>query len=99
MSLPRSLRRPLAVARRSWPSAAALVAALAGAGCSIPAASLADGWSAFEKRDGAAAVAAWRPLAEDGDPDAQYLIGLVLDEGRGVPADPAEAARWYRRAA
>jgi TPR repeat protein len=66
------------------------------AGCT---ATLRDGWSAYERQDGAAAIASWRPLAESGDPDAQYLIGLVLDEGHGVPADPAEAAAWYRRAA
>ena len=41
----------------------------------------------------------WRPLAEQGDADAQYLLGLRYDLGQGVPQDLAEAAMWYRRAA
>ena len=37
--------------------------------------------------------------AETGDIEAQAQVGMLLEEGRGTPADPEEAARWYRRAA
>ena len=30
---------------------------------------------------------------------AQFNLGLSYDTGTGVPQDPAEAARWFRRAA
>ena len=37
--------------------------------------------------------------AQRGDAEAQVSLGAMYDEGRGVPADEAEAARWYRLAA
>ena len=37
--------------------------------------------------------------AQTGDVDAQARVGLLLQEGQGTPADPEEAARWYRLAA
>ena len=40
-----------------------------------------------------------RALAEQGDASAQILLGVVYDNGRGVPQDDAEAVRWYRLAA
>ena len=30
---------------------------------------------------------------------ARFTLGVMYGEGRGVPQDYAEAARWYRRAA
>ena len=38
-------------------------------------------------------------LAEAGDTEAQYSIGVKYDTGDGVPQDDAEAVIWYRRAA
>ena len=40
-----------------------------------------------------------RKLAEQGDANAQYDLGIMYDIGRGVPQDYKEAARWYRKAA
>jgi len=40
-----------------------------------------------------------RKIAEDGDAQAQYILGLCYDEGRGVTKDPAEAVIWFQRAA
>ncbi len=40
-----------------------------------------------------------RAEAEQGDPVAQYRLGLMYAEGRGVEKDPARAYRWIRRAA
>lgn len=58
-----------------------------------------DGWAAFEKGDHAHALAVWTPLADLGDPVAEYLVGMLHDDGLGVPEDDALAARWYERAA
>ena len=43
--------------------------------------------------------AEWIPLAERGNADAQYRIGMMYEEGRGVTQDYAEAMKWYRLAA
>jgi localization factor PodJL len=40
-----------------------------------------------------------RSAASVGDAAAAYEIGVRYAEGRGVPADLAEAARWFERAA
>ena len=37
--------------------------------------------------------------ADSGDAQAQYDLGEMYSQGRGVPQDYAEAARWYRMAA
>lgn len=37
--------------------------------------------------------------APRGDPEAQYLLGLLLRAGEGVPRDPATAATWFLAAA
>jgi hypothetical protein len=47
----------------------------------------------------AADVAATRAKAEQGDPEAQRMMGLLHVKGEGVKVDYAEAARWYRLAA
>lgn len=49
--------------------------------------------------DSMAAIEIWRRLAEDGSAVAACNIGVVYQRGEGVPADPAEAMRWYRVAA
>jgi TPR repeat protein len=40
-----------------------------------------------------------RPLAEPKDPEAQFLLAKRYAIGDGVRNDPAEAAKWYRKAA
>lgn len=45
------------------------------------------------------ALALWRPLAEAGHVDAQFNLGLMYDNGVGVPQNLERAARWYRAAA
>ena len=57
------------------------------------------GMSAYEAGDYATALKEWRPLAEKGNTDAQYGLGLIYDSGKGVPQNNAEAVRWYRMAA
>ncbi len=41
----------------------------------------------------------YRQAAEQGDADAQNILGGIYLEGRDVPQDYAEALKWYRRAA
>ena len=45
------------------------------------------------------ALANMRTQAEAGDPLAQFDLGLLYHDGRGVPQDDAEAIEWYERAA
>ena len=37
--------------------------------------------------------------AAQGDATAQFLLGTIFDEGRGVPVDERAAAQWFRQAA
>ncbi len=57
------------------------------------------GVDAWQRGDFAAAVAEWRPLADEGDADAQYNLGQAYKMGRGVPADMRIAQTWYEKAA
>lgn len=41
----------------------------------------------------------YRRAAEAGLPEAQFNVAIMLDSGRGVAADVAQAATWYARAA
>lgn len=54
---------------------------------------------AYERKDYATAVGIWRPLAEQGNAEAQTLLGAMYWSGDGVPRDHHEAAKWYLRAA
>ena len=38
-------------------------------------------------------------LAESGDADAQYNLGVMYAFGEGVAKDQVEAVKWYRKAA
>jgi TPR repeat protein len=58
-----------------------------------------DADAAQNKHDYATALRLFRLLAHQGDPDAQYRLGLMYEHGLSVPQDSAEAAAWYRRAA
>ena len=57
------------------------------------------GVDAWRRGDHGTAVAAWRPLADRGDADAQFNLAQAYKLGRGVPADTARAIELYRRAA
>lgn len=60
---------------------------------------LGGGYQSYLKGDFEAAYTEWLPLAELGDVEAQYNLGVMYDEGAGVERDLACAADWYRRAA
>ncbi len=57
------------------------------------------GGNAYENRTDTPEIRALRPQAGHGDVKAQYSLGLIYDEGRGVAQNYARAARWYRMAA
>ncbi len=57
------------------------------------------GLDAWKRGDYEAALKEWRPLAEQGDAEAQYLLGNMYLQGLGVVQDYGEAAQWYRKAA
>jgi TPR repeat protein len=58
-----------------------------------------DGMEAYDRGDYATALKEWRPLAEEGEADAQFAMGLLYAFGKGVTLTQAEAVRWYRLAA
>jgi TPR repeat protein len=47
----------------------------------------------------AATVQTLRTLAAQGDAAAQVFLGLLYEEGRGVPQDYVQARQWYQKAA
>ena len=77
-------------------SALALVVALSG---TAHAQDFQKGYDAYQAGDYATALQEWRPLADQGDADAKHNLGLMYENGQGVPQDYAEAVRWYRKAA
>ena len=40
-----------------------------------------------------------RQAADQGDAEAQYNLGVIYNNGEGVPKDDAEAVKWFRLAA
>ena len=60
---------------------------------------LEDGRAAYDRGDYATALRLWRPLADQGDANAQLSLGRAYELGRGVARDYVEAVRWYRRSA
>ena len=46
-----------------------------------------------------AAFAKVKPLAEQGYPEAQYILGTMYHDGEGVAPSAIKAAEWYRKAA
>ena len=63
------------------------------------ASALADGAQAFADGDFATAGGLWRPLAEAGDPDAQFALGTLYQSGKGMAQSDNLATAWFRRAA
>ena len=58
-----------------------------------------QGFEASTRGDYQTAFKLWLPLAEQGDATAQFNLGVMYDEGRGVKQDYFEAVKWFRQAA
>lgn len=57
------------------------------------------GLEAYKRGDFAAALKEWQPLAEQGDANSQYNLGMLYARGQGVPQDYPKAIDWYQKAA
>ena len=57
-----------------------------------------DGADAYQKQDYKTAHKLWFPLAEQGEARAQYNVGLMYANGRGVPQDYVLAHMWWNLA-
>ena len=67
------------------------IAALAADASSLAVAMTGDAQSAYDNGQFEEARRIWVPLAEAGDPEAQFRLGLLFDLGQGVPKDLATA--------
>lgn len=57
------------------------------------------GMNAYQGGDYATALREWQSLAEQGHAGAQYNLGLLYANGKGVQKDDAKAWQWYEKAA
>jgi len=55
--------------------------------------------SAVEVGDFVKAYTQFKELAEQGDAEAQYNLGILLKSGKGVMQNPEKSAKWFRKAA
>ena len=62
-------------------------------------ADFAKGIAAAQAGDDATAFQEFKKAAEQGHAKAQYNLGLMYDNGRGVLQDYKQAVKWYRLAA
>lgn len=60
---------------------------------------LAQGVAAFKDENYSQAMTLWQLLAETGNHDAQYNLGLMFHNGWGVERDLKQAHEWYTHAA
>ena len=58
-----------------------------------------DGATSALRGDYKSAFEIWRTLAENGDPRAQFNVGLMYHGGLFVDANEKKALAWYQRAA
>ena len=57
------------------------------------------GVDAYERGDYKTALQELHPLAEGGNPKAQFHLGRMYARGNGVPQDDEGAVKWFRKAA
>ena len=57
------------------------------------------GLLAFNSTEYDKALTIWQPLADAGDAESQYGLGMMYGNGFGVPMDDALALKWYGMAA
>jgi uncharacterized protein len=72
---------------------------LSGFAARVAARPLEDATAAIERREYATALQLLRPLAEQGNADAQVILAMMFITGRGLPQDHAEAVKWLRKGA
>ena len=57
------------------------------------------GLDAAQNGNYTAALKEWRPLAEQGHSESQFVLGLLYRNGKGVEKDFSTAIKWYLLAA
>ena len=57
------------------------------------------GYEAYLRGDYSTALRVFRQLADQGEAEAQNILGIMYDQGQGVTQDYTEGTRWYRKAA
>src|SRR5947199_52462 len=77
-------------------TAACVAALLVGSAMAGP---FEDGYAAYTRGDYPTALQFFVPLAEAGNRDAEYSVGVMYANGRGLPQSFIEAAKWFRRSA
>lgn len=60
---------------------------------------LASGIAAFEAKEFRRSLQLLQPLAENGEPEAQYRLAVQYQAGLGVVQNPLQAYHWMRAAA
>jgi TPR repeat protein len=94
------MNRPSGASRRALLGGALLVC-LGSAPSAIaqdtpaPASGLDEGLRAYSQRNFALAIRHWGPMAQRGDPAAQYNLGRLYARGEGVARDLPEAYKWF----
>ena len=58
-----------------------------------------DGVRALQAGNFADARATFKPLAAAGDGNAQFMLGVMHENGRGTAKDSGAAASWYKKSA
>ena len=58
-----------------------------------------DGMAAYNRGDYMPAIRLFRPLAQQGNPKAQSVIGVMYRRGEGVARNPVRALMWFSMAA
>jgi len=58
-----------------------------------------EAFIAYMEKDYKKAYKLLSPLAEQGNDKAQFTLGLMFNDGQGVPQDYEEAIKWFRLAA
>lgn len=58
-----------------------------------------DGMAAYNRGDYLPAIRLFRPLAEQGNPKAQNVLGVMYRKGEGVTRNPVRAFMWFSLAA
>ncbi len=85
--------------RTSRAISAVLGVMLLGCCVSVSAESLQKAVEAFDFEEYGNAAQWLVPWAEKGEMEAQYRLGIMLEEGRGMPRNIDEAVDWYQKAA
>ncbi len=60
---------------------------------------LSDAYDAYKISDYTTAFELFKKLAEQGDVEGQYSLGVMHSNGDGVPQDYKQAVHWYTKAA